>query len=409
MSLLDHQDPWTFRRANRLHLAAALADSRERLLRLADAYARCLPPDQAVRYLPEVNPPRWQLGHAGWYEEAWLARNPLRRFGDLAPWHEARGASVLPQADALFDPARQTQPRRWHLDLPTPARLRRYLAQVREKTAALLDDCDDSDAALYPFRVVVLHADRLVEDWAAMGQALALPVGDGLDAHMPAPGGADGEIELAGGRFEIGAPAGGFALDCERAAHGVELEAFRIDRQCVSWARYLPFVEDGGYDRQALWSDAGWAWRQRHGASRPRYLTREDGVWQRAAFAQWTALDPAAPAVHLSHHEAEAWCRWAGRRLPSEAEWEVAAITATGPEGLAWGQVREWTASPFVPYEGFEPAPDRSMSMPQFDGRPAVRGTSFAASPRWRHPHARSGLAADRNDAFTGFRSCALA
>ncbi len=408
MSLLNHQDPFAFRRANRLDLAAALADSRERLLRLATAFAQCLPPDQAVRYTPEVNPPRWQLGHAGWYEEFWLARNPLRRFGGQAPWHDARGASLLPNADALFDPARSTQARRWHLDLPSPALLRRYLEQVRERTFTLLDDSDENDDALYPFRLAVLHADRLLEDWAAMGQALALPVGDGLGTPVPQAQANDGEIELAAQPVDIGSAAGGFALDHERPAHVIELAAFRIDRQCVSWARYLPFIEEGGYDRQELWSDAGWAWRQRHSAGRPRYLMREDGVWLRAAFAQWTPLDPAAPAMNLSQHEAEAWCRWAGRRLPTEVEWEAAA-SAASDRGFAWGQVREWTASAFVPYEGFEPAPDRSLSMPLFDGRPAVRGASFAASPRLRHPRARGALAADRNDAFIGLRSCALA
>ena len=409
MPLLNHQDPLAFRHANRLDLAVALADSRERLLRLAAAYAECLPPDQTVRYTPEVNPPRWQLGHAGWYEEFWLVRNPLRRFGERAPYHDARGASLLPNADALFDPARSTQARRWHLDLPSPARLRRYLEQVRERTFTLLETCDESDDALYPFRLAVLHADRLLEDWAAMGQALALPVGDGLEAHAPqAPQADDGEIAQAARRVEIGVAGGAFALDHERPAHAVELAAFNIDRHCVSWARYLPFIEEGGYERQDLWSDAGWAWRQRHSAGRPRYLMREDGVWQRAAFAQWTPLVPTAPAVNLSRHEAEAWCRWAGRRLPTEAEWESAA-TAMADDGFTWGQVREWTASPFVPYEGFEPAPDRSLSMPLFDGRPVVRGASFAASPRLRHPRARGALAADRNDVFTGFRSCASA
>lgn len=407
MPLLNHHDPIAFRQANRLDLAAALADSRERLLRLATAYAQCLPPDQTVRYTPEVNPPRWQLGHAGWYEEYWLARNPLRRFGERSPWHDARGASLLPNADAMFDPARSTQARRWHLDLPSPARLRRYLEQVREQTFTLLDGCDGSDDALYPFRLAVLYVDRLVEDWATMGQALALPVGDGLAALAPQAQTDHGEIELAARRIEIGAAAGGFAFDNEQPAHAVELAAFRVDLHCVSWARYLPFIEEGGYDRQELWSETGWAWRQRHSAGRPRYLMREDGVWQRAAFAQWVPLDPAAPAVNLSQHEAEAWCRWAGRRLPTEAEWEAAA-TQAGDRGFAWGQVQEWTASPFVPYEGFEPAPDRSLSMPLFDGRPAVRGASFAASPRLRHPRARHALDADRNDAFTGFRSCAM-
>ena len=123
---------------------------------------------------------------------------------------------------------------------------------------------------------------------------------------------------------------------------------------------------------------------------------------------QFQRSDLTLPAMHLSAHEAQAWCRWAGRRLPSEAEWEHAAVTAR-ESGAAfdWGQVWEWTASGFMPYPGFVAHPYRDYSMPWFDGRPVLRGASFATAPRMKHPRYRNYFTADRNDIFAGFRSCA--
>jgi EgtB-related family protein len=130
----------------------------------------------------------------------------------------------------------------------------------------------------------------------------------------------------------------------------------------------------------------------------------EDGHWQRAAFGQWVPQADAEPVMHLTQHEALAWCRWAGRRLPTEAEWAFAAGT---PGALHWGEVWEWTASPFAPYPGFQPHPYRDYSLPWFDGRPVLRGASFATHPRMKHAGYRNYFPAERNDLFAGFRSCA--
>ena len=184
------------------------------------------------------------------------------------------------------------------------------------------------------------------------------------------------------------------------------LAPYAIDSQPVTWGRYLPFVEAGGYQTERWWTREGWAWRQRQGLHRPRHLMQEDGAWKRAVFGQWETLDPDQPAVHLSAHEAQAWCAWAGRRLPTEAEWECAARGA--PDRFAWGQVWEWTASPFAPYPGFEPHPYRDYSMPWFDGRPVLRGASFATDAGMRHPRYRNYVPAERHDILAGFRSCAV-
>jgi EgtB-related family protein len=180
----------------------------------------------------------------------------------------------------------------------------------------------------------------------------------------------------------------------------VALAAFEIDAQVVRWAEYLPFVEAGGY-RQARW----WTPAAPAAPDAPRYLRRDGARWWAWRRGAWTPLDVAEPACHLTAHEAQAWCAWAGRRLPTEFEWECAALTR--PEAFAWGDVWEWTASPFVPFPGFQPHPYRDYSAPWFDGRPVLRGASFMTQPRMRHPRYRNFFEAHRSDVPAGFRSCA--
>ncbi|MBU2409500.1 MAG: SUMF1/EgtB/PvdO family nonheme iron enzyme, partial [Gammaproteobacteria bacterium] len=137
-------------------------------------------------------------------------------------------------------------------------------------------------------------------------------------------------------------------------------------------------------------------------------LRRGPGGWERSQFGQWVPIDPSAPAVQLTAHEAEAWCRWAGRRLPTEAEWETAArLAIEQSEAFEWGEVWEWTASQFAPYPGFIPHPYRDYSQPWFDGRPVLREGSFATVQHMKHPSYRNFFPADRSDVFAGFRSCA--
>lgn len=387
-------------------LAGALAASRATTLQLFDALRAVLPVDMSVRYAPELNPPRWELGHVAWFEERWLARNPERLRGARADPDAALGASLMPRADALYDSSRVAHTTRWHLDLPDADRTRRYAGQVRERTLSLLRGLRNDDDALYFFRWALAHEDMHAEAAVYMAQHLALPIAASLAQASPAPGPA-GEVAVDGGVVALGHTGPGFHFDNEGGASVVALGAFTIDRAAVSWDRFLPFVDAGGYEDRAWWTDAGWAWRQRHGSNRPRHLSRADdgdGRWQRAAFGRWVDLQPGEPAMHLSRHEAEAWCRWAGRRLPTEAEWQHAAGTAGD---FAWGEVWEWTASTFEPWPGFVPHPYRDYSQPWFDGRPVLRGGSFATSARMKHPHYRNYFPAERNDLFAGFRSCA--
>lgn len=397
------------RQGGRAELAAALRDERAQLLALWRDYARALGPAKfEVRYLPELNPPLWELGHVAWFEEWWIARNPQRLAGCAAEPEVARAAALLPGADELYHSSRVTHTRRWHLALPDERRSLAYAERSRERTLALLAAAPETDDGLYFFRLALHHEAMHREAWVYMAQTLGIAL---TNAPAPAPATAEGEWTIAAHTHRLGHEGPGFAFDNELGAHDVTLEAFTIDRAPVSWARFLPFVEAGGYDQREHWSDAGWAWRQQHGKARPLHLRAGDDElpgWHVARFGQWQPIDPAAPALHLTLHEAQAWCHWAGRRLPTEAEWEAAAVRAAAEgESFDWGSVWEWTASAFAPYPGFTPHPYRDYSQPWFDGRPVLRGASFATSARLRHPRYRNYFPAHRHDIFAGFRSCA--
>lgn len=412
MNPSDLNDAQAMRQANAPLLSAALADSRERLLRQFAAYEQALAgKGMAVPHSPQLNPPLWELGHIGWFEEYWIARFGQRHLGIVSEPLCARAASLVRRADALYDSSHVPHASRWQLDLPSTDRTRENLARIRERTLRLLDSAGDDDAALYFFRLALFHEDMHREAWVYMAQHLGLAPGvlPGVDALAPQPSALSGQSwQLAGGSLTLGEQPQGFAFDNELGRHDVALDDFEIDRAPVSWSQFLEFVEAGGYDESTWWEPEGWAWRRSSAATAPRYLTREDGLWTRRQFGETVVLDLTQPAVNLTAHEARAWCQWAGRRLPTETEWEHAALTAaTTGEPFDWGQVWEWTASAFAPYPGFEPHPYRDYSAPWFDGRPVLRGASFAAAPRLRHARYRNYFPADRNDIFAGFRSCA--
>jgi iron(II)-dependent oxidoreductase len=170
-------------------------------------------------------------------------------------------------------------------------------------------------------------------------------------------------------------------------AHDVELASFAIDSVPVSWRRFLPAVDAGA-------------------VTLPRYLRQTDGIWQTRQFGQWRRLNPDHAAVHVSWVQAQAWCEWAGRRLPSEAEWESAALSSPS---FCWGDVWEWTSSRFAPFAGFVAHPYRDYSRFGFEEhRYVLKGASRATNPRMAHPRYRNFFPPERNDIHAGFRSCAL-
>jgi len=335
---------------------------------------------------------------------------------------------------------------RWDLPLPDARALDAYLSATLADTLDALVGRAPHD--LYFFELALLHEDMHGEALLMTLQTLALAAPPHLTQARPGPAAAiGGDVALAGGRFLMGsspeAAARRFVWDNERRAHEVTLRPFAIARRCVTNAEFAAFVDDGGYRRGELWSPAGNAWRSTAGREHPMHWRRECGheVWLARRFDRWQPLAADAPVQHVAWFEAEAWCRWAGRRLPTEREWEFAAVQAGGEDGLApdaagranldathaapvaaaayaganpgglvqtLGNVWEWTASPFVPYPGFVAGPYADYSAPWFGDHRVLRGGSWATRARLVHHRFRNFYRPDRSDPFVGFRTCAL-
>ncbi len=387
-------------------LAAALRDARARSLALFAAYEAALGPDLRVPCTPELNLPLWELGHIGWFADWWLARNPQRHLGatadPLAPRSPARQAARGMDADAVYDSSSVPHDARWQLPLPDADAVRADLANSLNDTLALLENAAEDDTGLYFFRLALFHEDMHAEAAVYMAQTLGF---DPLSQHpaLAVQARRPTALQITATDWTLGRSGRGFAFDNELGAHRVAVEAFEIDAQPLTWAQFLPFVESGSYAQRRFWNAPGWTWRLSQDRQAPRYLRHTPQGWEQQVFGRWRALDLSAPASHLTAFEAQAWCNWAERRLPTEAEWEVAAQDP----GFVWGSVWEWTASAFAPFPGFVPHPYRDYSQPWFDGRPVLKGASSATHPRMRHPQYRNFFTPERNDIVAGFRSVA--
>jgi EgtB-related family protein len=366
----------------------ALLAARKRTLLLADAYADALRPQKMrVPYRPTLNPPLWEWGHVAWFQEWWIARNRERSLGARCnPDHE-RAPSLMPGSDTLYDSSRVAHEARWGLPLPDEEGTRRWMAQAMD---ASLDELEGlpaqaRDDDLYFFRLVTLHEEMHAEAAVYMARNLGVEVPESALRPIELCADESEALQIPSQTFTAGCEDPGFAFDNELQSLRVRIDAFEIDSQPVSAARLQEFAEAGGYRDRAWWDDAGWAWLQVNEPSRQ-------------------AGDPSGPAVHVTAFEADAWCRWAGRRLPTEFEWEAAALTHPG---FRWGRVWEWTASSFEPYPGFVPHPYREYSLPWFGTRRTLRGACEATAASLAHPRYRNFFEPHRSDVLSGFRTCA--
>jgi gamma-glutamyl hercynylcysteine S-oxide synthase len=413
-------DSVAMRRAGKELLSLALMDARNHSLHLVGQMERAVPglhfkPAPCPKHRAEVPPPQWLLGHMGWFQEAWMGRNTQRALGLQCPSAPTRLASIAPQWDAWFNPSQTTLPERW-AQLVTNATLsdlpgiKTYLLETLESTLELLEKTDDSDAALYFYRLALQYEDQCAEQLAVAAQVLGIPLafesGQTLREREP--------LLLPATRWQQGSGAGGFHWDNEAPQHEVAVPEFEIDAQPVSWSQYVEFVDDGGYDARAHWSAKGWDWLQalaaQEGRRGPRFVEQigvASGAVMHQHFGQARRAAGASSAMHLTWYEADAFAHWAGRRLPTEVEWEVAAHRAAG-QGFRWGDVWEWTATTFRPYPGFVAAPWADYSAAGFEQCKVLRGASFATRARMKQPKFR-GFARPESDAgFYGFRTCAL-
>ena len=337
-------------------------------------------------YLPILSPLAWDLGHIANFEELWL----VQTVGGREPLHGELGR--------LYDAIENPRKTRGELPILRDAELRSYLADVRERSLEVLDEVDISADAEEPllregfvYEMLIAHELQHNETMLQLLQMV-----DGYESPAPhgpvAPDAPGAEtISIPAGEHEIGAPATGFAYDNERPRHTVELAAFEIDRTPVTNAAYIAYMEATGAAPPLYWEGDA-----------------ETG-WVSVARGRHQPVDSAQPVIHVSWHEAEAFARWAGRRLPTEQEWEAAALLggedgdAAGLDGV--GQAWEWTSSDFLAYPGFEPFPYREYSMPFFgDEYKILRGGSWATHPDVMRPSFRNWDLPQRRQIFSGFR-----
>ncbi len=397
----------------------------------------------------------WHLAHIGVFEAYWILQK-LR--GEGAPDE---------RYERLFDPIKT--PREESKDLPSRREMEEFLASVRRRALACLADVsfDDSDPLLrdaYIFHLVLEHEQQHQETLAYLLHLLdpskktgpprplpvdKLPAAPGADPPTSQPP-AEGMVTVPEGFFEMGSVWNAFAYDNERPAREVFVPAFKIDRLLTTNEEYARFIEEGGYERREWWSDEGWTWRARENWTRPLYWSREDGTsWCARTMFEETALHPRHPVCGVSWYETEAYARFAGKRLPTEAEWEKAASWDPATDGrgrkrrFAWGDenptpalcnfgnhfwnttpvgsfpdgasaygcldmtgnVWEWTSDAFAGFPGFEAFPYPEYSETWFDGDHRVlKGGSWATRPSVLRTSFRNFFRRHFRIAFAGLR-----
>jgi iron(II)-dependent oxidoreductase len=415
--------PSSFRNATPAQLAAMLQDARDYTLALFERFQAAGLDDPArVPYLAIVNPPLWELGHTAWFAE-WFV---LREAATSDPG-SARRPCLLDAGDRWFDSNTVAHASRWTLDLPDTTTIKGYAEEVLQRILEKLADAPDDAEALYPFRLVLAHQDMHGEAFAYTLQTLGLTAPPMLaGTSLPGTRGSSAaprDLHFSDTTFQLGSPVTHeFVFDNEKWAHPVQLAAFDISPTPVSNSEYRRFMLEGGYDDPRFWSAAGQAWLASTKRSAPRYWQRDGKLCER--FGITVALPDDEPVRHVNLHEAQAYCRWAGRRLPSEAEWELAALSGraamsgrtdlsgqaalSGQPDFRWGDLWEWTSSAFEPYPGFTADRYLEYSAPWFGTHQVLRGASFVTRPRMRSAHYRNFFMPERDDIFAGFRTCAV-
>jgi ergothioneine biosynthesis protein EgtB len=393
---------FSFRTATSHELAGALQDARQHTLELFDSFAVAgWGTSREMRPVHGINPPLWELGYIAWFAE-WFV---LRDAQSTDPASAERN-SMLTKGDDWFDPNMVSPRARWSLELPSAGALKTYCREVLDRVLDKLTRMRNVPEELYPFRLVLAHEDLRGETMASALHSLGVPAPPRL-ARSAIPSWAQGEIRFPGGTIQLGSENdGSFVFDNEKWAHACYVPAFTMDSTLVSNAQYAEFIEDGGYQHPQFWTAGGKMWLMQGSLSMPRDWEREGRTWLCRRFGRLLALPLAEPVRHLSLYEAQAYCAWAGRRLPTEAEWECAALS--GHPALRWGDLWEWTCTPFEPYPGFSPDAWNDYSKPHFADDQVLRGASFATRLRMKSPKFRNFCAPERNDLFVGFRTCAL-
>ena len=427
--------------------------------------------------LPTVNPPLWEIGHVAWFQEFWVLR------------HLRKQKPLIENGDQLYNSTDVAHDIRWDLRLPSREQTLSYMDRVLSRVVDLLDHNRElSDDEFYFHLLTMFHEGMHAEAIAYTRQTLGYSAPH--FASFPSPSGGHGggpypgDVEIAAGSFVIGGATDfPFVFDNEKWAHPVEVKPFCIARAPVTNSEFLAFVEDGGYKKQHFWSEDGWKWLHsraniqlrnsfakffnknfkeslKNSISQPKlehpiyWEKQANGRWRQRVFNQHVVLSEHLPVMHVTWFEAEAYCNWADRRLPTEAEWELAASAEPDASGsglspkqrhfpwgddslttdranLDWqnsgltevgayasgdsafgcrqmiGNVWEWTADNFEPYPGFTVDPYKEYSKPWFGSHKVLRGGCWATRSHLIRNTWRNFYTPDRNDVWAGFRTCA--
>ena len=422
-----------------------LKDARQRTLELVDGL------DQQQIIGPQldiVNPLLWEIGHTAYFHELWTLR------------HLDGAESFLENADELYDSINIAHEDRWNLPLLPLEETKTYMQQVLDAEINRLKRGDVTAQDIYLTRYAVFHEDMHTEAYTYSRRTLDYPApafaNNVLNDKTYDAGALDGDVKIEGGEFLLGAPEDNssdteFCFDNEKWQHPVTIKPFHIARAATTYQQYTEFVNDGGYSNQRYWNDEGWDWLQNNNIKTPNGWKKDsDGNWLIKYFDQWQSMRLHAAVIHINWYEANAYCRWAGRRLPTEAEWELAASGTPSdinkkrpypwgdesptehhvnmnsramrtidvgalPEGDSafgcrqmLGNVWEWTADTFNPYPGFVADMYQDYSQPLFGQTKVLRGGAWTTRSRMIRNTWRNYYGPERNDVFAGFRTCAL-
>ena len=413
-----------------------------------------------------VNPLLWEVGHVIWFQERWVHR----RFIGSEPLHA--------ESDELYNSSEVPHQTRWDLPLLCRDRVLEYSRQILERTLEVVESRDRLDTEkrrtlTYMLLLSVYHEDmhheafaysRQTHGWSpppwvpaelSRPQETRLPIDSRSTARSTsrsssqaiARSHATHDLEFEGGHFPLGCNREErFRFDNEYPALTVEVAPFAMSRHAVTEGEFLHFVEAGGYQNREYWCEEGWKWCQSGNAAKPVenpvYWRRENGRWQRRRYDQWLPLRPHHPMIHVNWFEANAYCRFAERRLPTEAEWTYAANRCSPDHTLPWedlstwnranldarfgdvvavnefdstdqccqliGNTWEWTSDAFGPFPGFRPGPYEDYSQPWFHDHKVLKGGSWHTRSRLITNRFRNFYRPHRRDPWVGFRTCSL-
>ncbi|MDW3094499.1 MAG: selenoneine synthase SenA [Gammaproteobacteria bacterium] len=433
----------------------ALVSPEDLILQLTDARARtCALIDQLSEEqlmgprLPTINPLRWEIGHAAYFYEFWILRNHFKE------------SPLISGIDELFDSIHIPHESRWDLKLPTMSDTIKYMQQVKDRVVYYLSNGQQDPTRDYLTQYAIFHEDMHCEAFTYTRQTLEYP-----EPKISLEGATKDEIEIVfgdasipGGKFFLGAEkSDNFVFDNEKWSHEQIVKPFKISKLAVTNEEFERFVNLDGYKEREYWCESGWEWLIKNNINHPVYwrIDNDTNTWHVRLFDKWKRLNAKSAVVNINWYEANAYCKWAKRRLPTELEWEVAASAIPSDDGLSlkrkkrffpWGNdplrsdhanfngerlgpvnvnakatgdsafgcrqmlgnVWEWTSSVFSPYPDFTPDMYEDYSQPLFGKTRVLRGGCWATRGRLMRNSWRNYYGPERNDVFAGFRTCAL-